>query len=118
MMKQDYMLQQQMMKSQFQSQSLSNSEGIYLIFRKSDSEGLQIPPIIIQCFVEEEVSEVIQRYRTKANENNDNEIFMFNGKQLGPQLTLSQSGIHNDADILVVTKKWIKLNTKKTNLNL
>ena len=39
------------------------------IFFRSNGVGKKGHPLTIQCLVEEKVSELIQRYRTKANDH-------------------------------------------------
>ena len=55
---------------------------------------------VLHCNHNEKISEVIKRYREKANDYNENK-FLFNGKDLNPSLTLTESGIFYQTKILV-----------------
>ena len=64
--------------------------------------------ISIVAYPEERISEIINKFRVKAN-NNDNElIFNFNSKRLNPSLTVSESGLVNGAKIHVISTKGLK----------
>ena len=92
---------------QSQSQSSTKPGGKCVIFRKS-GEGQQGPPIMIQCLDSDKISELIQRYRTKANDTDDSKKFIFNAKQLNPQLSVGEAGITDNANIFVVTTRGVK----------
>ena len=94
-------------QSQPQNQSTNKPGGKCVIFRKS-GEGQQGPPIMIQCMDGDKISEVIQRYRTKANDTDDSKKFIFNAKQLNTTLTVGEAGITDNANIFVVTTRGVK----------
>ena len=98
-------------QSQSQSQPQSNdgkpSGGKSVIFRKS-GEGQQGPPIMVQCMDNERISEVIQKYRNKANDQDESKKFIFNAKQLNPSLTVAEAGLTDNANIFVVTTRGVK----------
>ena len=56
--------------------------------------------IMLYCNPNEKISEVIKRYREKANDYDKNR-FIINGKDLNPSLTLSEFGISNNNKIMV-----------------
>ena len=93
-----------------QTQTTGSSKptgGKCVIFRKS-GEGQQGPPIMIQCLDSDKISELIQRYRTKANDTDDSKKFIFNAKQLNTTLTVGEAGITDNANIFVVTTRGVK----------
>ena len=86
----------------------SSGSGICVIFRASGTAGPQGAPIMIQCMPDDRVSDVINKYRIKANDNDTSKKFIFNAKNLNASLTLSEAGITNNANIFVVTTKGVK----------
>ena len=46
---------------------------------------------MIQCQSNEKVSDLIERYRTKADDHDPTKKFIFNAKNLSPELTVSQA---------------------------
>ena len=94
-------------QSQPQNQSSAKPGGKCVIFRKS-GEGQQGPPIMIQCLDSDKISDLIQRYRTKSNDNDDSKKFIFNAKQLNPTLSVGEAGITDNANIFVVTTRGVK----------
>ena len=53
--------------------------------------------ISIVAYPEERLSEIINKFRVKAN-NYDNDLkFIFNSKPLNPSLTVSENGLRNGA---------------------
>ena len=63
---------------------------------------------MIQSFLDEKVSDIIERYRNKANDFDQTKKFIFNAKILKPNLTLEESGISNNANIFVLSVIMIK----------
>ena len=57
--------------------------------------------ISINCNLNEKISEVINRYRKKANDYYQNESFINSGRELCPSLTVYQSGITENSSISV-----------------
>ena len=74
-------------------------------FREADKEI-----VIIQCLPDEKVSDIIKRYRLKTcNHKTDTDIkFIYNLKALNEDLTISEHGIINNANIFVVQPKKLK----------
>jgi len=107
---QNMMAQQQAMR-QAQINNMLNSIGndnnqkiIFVIFRASDI----IAPVTVQCNPEEKVSDIIEKYRNKANDYDDSKKFIFNAKNLNPSLSLVEAGIKNNSNIFVCRIKGIK----------
>ena len=57
---------------------------------------------MVQSFLDEKVSDIIERYRNKANDFDQTRKFKFNAKMLIPNLTLEETGITNNDHIFVV----------------
>ena len=72
--------------------------GWNLFFTKKDSGQ----KLLIQVKPDESVSEAISRYKIKAVDDKESK-FIFNGKQLDTSLKISQSGLQNNSEILVLS---------------
>ena len=95
--------------SQFQQQSSQASgPGFSVIFRASGATGQASAPIMVQCMPDDKVSDVIEKYRNKANDRDPSKKFIFNAKNLSPSLSVAEAGITNNANIFVVTTKGVK----------
>ena len=54
----------------------------------------------------EKVGDIIEKYRIKADDKNKKEKFIYNAKQLNPDLTVAEAGLINQSKIFVmVTEK-------------
>ena len=78
-------------------------KGLSVIFRTSSEVGEPSPPITVQCMPDEKVSDMIKKYRNKANDYDKTKQFIFNGKRISPNLTLAEQGIINNANIYVLS---------------
>ena len=95
--------------AQFQQQSSQSSgPGFSVIFRASGATGQASAPIMVQCMPDDKVSDVIEKYRNKANDRDPSKKFIFNAKNLSPSLSVAEAGITNNANIFVVTTKGVK----------
>ena len=64
--------------------------------------------LVFHCSPNEKISDVIEKYRKKANDYNEN-FFVFNNEQIGNLTsTLSQIGIKNQSTIFVLGKGGLK----------
>lgn len=80
--------------------------GIGLVFRTYDSKNEKNFVLIsIQCMSNDKVSEVIQKYRNKANDQEPLKKFVYNAKPLDPNKSIFESGLTNNAQIYVVNIK-------------
>ena len=77
-------------------------------FRVSGSASQPISLVTVQCNPEEKVSDIIKKYRNKANDYDDSKKFIFNAKNLNPSLSLVEAGIKNNSNIFVCRIKGIK----------
>ena len=80
--------------------------GISVIFRQT-WYGAEIP-FMVQCTENEKVSDIIEKYRIKAKDNDCSEKFIFNAKQLVPSRIVGESGLTNNANIFVEKTHRIK----------
>jgi len=90
------------------SSSQGSGGGINVVFRVSGPGGQGRPPLTIQCMLNEKVSEVIERYRTKSGDKDTSKKFIFNAKNLNQNMTVGEAGITNNGNIFVVTTQGVK----------
>ena len=72
--------------------------GISVIFRYSSTN---MPPILIQCFPNEKVSDVIKKFRLKSGNYSKSLKFIFNAIKLNQVLTVAEAGLTNNCNIFV-----------------
>ena len=60
----------------------------------------------IQCFEDEKVSSVIDKFRNKLDDRNNNKLFIYNTKKLNTSLTCSEVGFYDNCDIIVIDLKY------------
>ena len=58
---------------------------------------------VAQIKLNEKVSEMIEKYRKKANDYNPKTLFLYNGKRLIPSLTASENGLADGVEVLVIS---------------
>jgi len=63
--------------------------------------------IIVPTTPEEKVSAIIEKYRNMANDHDKNRKFIYNAKNLNPNLTVGEAGLVDNAIIFVVRAKNI-----------
>jgi len=108
-MMQQQMMHQQMMEAQAAQaqqvamQKILNERGISVVFTQSDYSGRE--PIWIYCYPEQKVSSIIDQYRSESDDHDPFKKFIFNAKNLSPNLTVAEAGILNRANIYVVPSK-------------
>ena len=88
--------------------SQNNSQGINVIFRASGAQANNQPPVMVQCMPDDKVSDIIKRYQNKSGDRDDSKKFIFNAKNLVPNLSVAEAGISQNANIFVVATKGIK----------
>ena len=95
-----------------QSQSSNNNSnmnsngGFTVIFRTRDTDNSD--PISVQCMPNDRVSEVIEKYRSKANDHDETKRFIFNAKELDKSLTVAEAGLQDRANVFVINTKGVK----------
>ena len=103
------MMAQHMAKRQAQLNRILNIMGnndyqktmINVTFRESGNIS-QPSAVTVQCNPEEKVSDIIEKYRNKANDHDESKKFVFNAKDLNPNLSVTEAGIMNNANIFVI----------------
>jgi len=83
-----------------------NGKTIVVLFRSIDGILTKV-----QCNLEDKASDVIRRYRKKTRKENfeeGDELFMFNGKKIKENKSLTQNGILNNSTIVVINLKEVK----------
>ena len=88
------------LQSQFISNNFINNKEIAAQLINVRFEDLSGKVTIIICSANEKISNIIKKYREKANDYNKNR-FIFNGKELNPLMSLFDSGIFTDSKIIV-----------------
>ena len=73
-----------------------------IIFRRDKETG---KPLLVKVNEDEKVSEIIQRYREKYRDFEQNLKFIFNAKELNTFLSVAEHGLSENANIFIVKKK-------------
>ena len=87
-------------------QLLTPNDNITVVFRTSNN--INDYPLKIQCTKNEKVSDLIERYRTKAIDHDTTKRFIFNAKELNKDLTIEEAGLSEGSNIFVVTTAGYK----------
>ena len=61
--------------------------------------------VSVSCRKNELISEIIKRFNIKVNLIYKNLMFIYNGKKLNENITVSEAALHNNSQIFVVEKK-------------
>ena len=81
-------------------------ESFNVIFRCNGEGGLFREQILIKMMTfDEKVSDIIQKFREKSSNYEQNLKFIFNARKLNPSLTAAEAGLTNNANIFVVRAK-------------
>ena len=84
------------------------SKNITIIFKRGDRSEKSGQSLVIQSNLDEKVSSIIKRYRNKTFSFERELQFIFNAMPLNPSLTVSEAGLKNNSQIVVVyTEKII-----------
>ena len=84
-----------------------SSNGITVTFEKNDPVMGELK-ITIQCLFTEKIEKVIEKYRIKSGDDNMFERFVFNTKNLCPELTVAEQGLLSNSIIKVIDIKDMK----------
>jgi len=104
LMQQQMMQKQQIIMQNFLNNARNNE--ISVIFRKLDDYG-DTHSIMIQCYTDDKVAFAINKYRNISDDRDEAKKFIFNEKNLNPELSLAEAGITNNANIFVDTQKVV-----------
>ena len=80
----------------------NNEKGFSIIVKESGSIKMRA---LENCFPNDKISDLMNRYRNKINDYISNLYFTYNAKQLNPNKTLSEEGIINLTTIIVMKGK-------------
>ena len=87
------------------------NEIVNVIFSFENKNSLDsLKEVTIQCNSKEKVSKLIQMYKTKINNFNDDMNFIYKARPLNPGLTLEEADIKDNSNILVILKNSNKIN--------
>ena len=106
-MKRQQMIQKQNIQVQ-QEEEMPNilNENIIteftVVFRTSGPDGKAFVPIQVKFKPDDKVSKIIEKYRIKSGDQDPNKKFIFNAKNLKPNLSADESGLCNNSNIFVV----------------
>ena len=76
----------------------------FQIYFRHDSPYANLGEIVsVQCYPDDKISSVIEKYRIQSGDYDQNKIFKFNDNVLSPNLTVSQAGITNFNNNIVVS---------------
>jgi hypothetical protein len=59
----------------------------------------------IKCEDSNLLSNVIKKYRQEANDYDEDIKFIFNAREINPNLTVGEAGLYNNSNIFVVKPK-------------
>ena len=76
-----------------------------IIFRRAGHDKESGKPLLVKVNEDEKVSEIIQRYREKYSDFEQNLKFIFNAKELNTFLSVAENGLSENSNIFVVKKK-------------
>ena len=79
----------------------SENQMINIIFRVGLNSVTNEKLIILQCCPNDKCSDIIEKFRNKVNDYERKSRFIYNAKNLNPNLTISESGIIEGANIFV-----------------
>ena len=85
----------------------TNSNQFINVYFRAGANG-ENGSIMIQCTLNDKVSDLIQKYKTKSLEDVSKKKFIFNAKALNPNLTVAEAGMQEGANIFVVNTAGVK----------
>ena len=88
------------------NQQASNNQNISVYFRA----GLngENGSIMIQCSLDDKISDLIDRYKAKSLQDVSQKKFIFNAKALNKDLKVAEAGLNDGANIFVVNTEGVK----------
>ena len=79
-----------------------------VVFRISGLDGKAVAPIHVKFKPDDKVSKIIEEYRRQSGDQDPNKKFIFNAKNLKPNLSADEVGLCNNSNIFVVATKCKK----------
>ena len=106
-MLQNFMQEQQQQNFANNQNNTSTNSNFITIRFKLQLGGVQGNEFAIHCTLNDKVSEVISRFRTKAQDVEDikHEKYIFNAKRLNETLTVAEAGMTNNSIIYVINDR-------------
>ncbi len=88
------------------NQPASNNQNISVYFRA----GLngENGSIMIQCSLDDKISDLIDRYKAKSLQDVSQKKFIFNARELKKNLKVAEAGLDDGANIFVVNTEGVK----------
>ena len=94
-------MQQQMIINNFKNIQNNNEDNNYFLnITFIHTSGKRT---VVQIKPNEKVSEMIEKYRKKANDYNPKTLFLYNGQRLIPSLTASENGLADGVEVFVIS---------------
>ena len=81
----------------------NDEDQLSLIFRYNNEYNN--PKITILCSRNEKISKIIEKLEKKTGNSNSGKFFLYNGKNLKPNLTVYENGLINNSEIVVISMK-------------
>ena len=92
---------------------MTNMNSFQIKFKPDNPYENIVETINVQCNPDDNISSIIEKYRNKSGDYDQNKKFIFNGHVLSPNLTVTQAGITNfDNTIFVSIDTQISSNIK------
>jgi hypothetical protein len=92
------------MMNNFNNNNMMNMNTKFsIIFRRSGKNvSSSEPPIMLQVDSNEKMRDIIRRYKEKSNDFDDKNKYIFNARNINLDLSASEIGLSNNANIFVV----------------
>ena len=91
----------------FQQHNKVNLNQTISIYFRGEYDSGEHFDIIVQCKIDEKVSDAIEKYRNESNDRDMKKKFIFNAKPLHPSLKLIEAGLSNNCSVFVVDTKGL-----------
>ena len=81
-----------------------NESTIDIIFEEVDFKyNEQNTPIVIKCSLNDTIASLIEKYKEKKGNSFEDSTFMFENKELIPDLTVEKTNLYNNCKIKVIS---------------
>ena len=97
-------MNQQNAQNQNQGNNQNTQECLTVFFVIFDGQS----KVAIQCTFTEKVEDAINRYRAKTGDNDKTDKFLYNTKNVCPEMTVAEQGLVNGPRIKVISTLDIK----------
>ena len=76
-----------------------------IFFRQSGQSTIKPNPVVINCYSNDSLLSVIEKYRIISNDRDTSKKFIYNAKRLQFDKNMAEAGITNNSNIFVVKGK-------------